>query len=556
MKKKRPLVNSVPGLVLSIVMFMLMQIIIVVSGVRFGGRTFNLLGMEIGISSINGIMSMLLIGSVFLIIKNGRTVGTIIGIVALAISTTSVVAKILATHDASALPGVCINVVGALIALLYANQLKLVEKKEDHLEMMVITDVLTGLANKQGIIEELHQYVKAKKPFYLLLMDLDNFKVVNDSMGHTVGDKILIEVCNRLSKINNSGGVLGRSGGDEFLMIVPDTKGTDIESILNSCLEMIGRQIDIEEQDYSYSPGVSIGVSHFPDNCDTPDDLLKYADSAMYAAKQNGRNQYFIFNNEMKENMTNELKMEELVREALINDWFYLVFQPQYNTSDKELYGFETLIRCRDNQGQNIGPASFIPVAEKSSLILDIDHWVIKHAIYEFARMLKGKEKKSMLSINISSKHLFEPDFVDTIKYYIEESGCPADCIEIEITEYCVMMSLDNASGVLNQLKDMGVHIALDDFGTGYASLSYLNKLPIDLLKIDKSFIDQMGVGNGEEFVSAIISMGHLCSCKVIAEGVETTDQLGVLDRLGCDYIQGYVWGKPMEADKAEALMS
>ena len=230
----------------------------------------------------------------------------------------------------------------------------------------------------------------------------------------------------------------------------------------------------------------------------------------------------------------------------------FLVYQPQFIGADKKLLGFETLLRMKVPEEGIISPAEFIPAAEKSDLIFDIDHYVLDRAMREFAEPIKKAGCSYMLSINISARHITSPDFVDDVKQAVERSGFPVECLEIEITEYCFVASIDDAIRNINLLKEMGVKIALDDFGTGYASLSYLSKLPIDLVKIDKSFVDNIETDETAcDFISAVISIGHILGCKVISEGVESEAQLDLLIDRECDYIQGYVWGKPLEYSAA-----
>ena len=253
--------------------------------------------------------------------------------------------------------------------------------------------------------------------------------------------------------------------------------------------------------------------------------------------------------------MEESVKLENLLRKAIDNDLFYLKFQPQFSTEDKILRGFETVIRLNDESGNAVSPQIFIPAAENLNLIVDIDRWVLANAM-KTGKTLISNNPDIKISINISVKHIFDDSFLSDIENNMEKYDFPAENLEIEVTESLFISSVKRAGEILSELKRLGIYIALDDFGTGFASLSYLNTLPIDLLKIDKSFIDKLSEkGRNNDFVNAIISMGHLLNFEVISEGVESKEQLATLRDFNCDYIQGYIWGKPMLLADANKLI-
>ncbi len=281
---------------------------------------------------------------------------------------------------------------------------------------------------------------------------------------------------------------------------------------------------------------------------------MKYSDIAMLHATMSKKNRILFYEPQMEEKLKRQVEVEKIIKKALSNNWFYLVFQPQFSTQEKKLRGFEALLRLRDPSGNNLSPAEFIPAAEKNDLILEITDWVLLNSLKTFTKYVQGTD--ITLSINISSKNMESRQFVSKIKEALSATGFPAKNLEVEITEYCLLQSFDQTIENIKALREIGVQVALDDFGTGYSSLSYLEKLPINLLKIDKSLVDDIESNlKSQQFVSAVIYMGHLMGCEVICEGVETESQLQLLRDNKSDFIQGYVWGKPMEFDKARELL-
>lgn len=444
--------------------------------------------------------------------------------------------------------------IGTLILLcMQHNHIKKTEQNEKSIYSLYATDPLTGLNNRRSVMEHIKGKIKAKEPFSLLFFDLDNFKNINDTMGHACGDAILCETADRLRKFADGSVYLGRTGGDEFAVIISGRTDEDTRKFADNCLRVLAEKIHTEKFDYYAT--FSAGAARFPEDGTDCESLFSFADTAMHKAKSSGKNRICFFDAEMLSEIHNELNLETEIRNALKYNRFYLVFQPQFEAETKHLRGFETLLRLKDSEGTPIPPSKFIPVAEKSGLILDIDRWVLRHAMQAFSEQTAGPE--FVVSVNVSARHITDCGLADEIKALLDETGFPAEMLEVEVTESCFIADVDEAINTLLQVKKLGVKIALDDFGTGYASLSYLQKLPIDLLKIDKSFIDDMTERNDSgDFVKAIISIGHMFHCKVISEGVELESQLKILKELGCDYIQGYIWGKPQEHSSAIQLIA
>lgn len=447
--------------------------------------------------------------------------------------------NMLQTKDSTAAPGVCFLTASVFAIALIRNGIR----KEQNLSNM---DMLTGIANRRSMVALIHEYVERKEPFYLLYMDLDHFKYLNDIQGHEKGDKVLKQVVELWKTVDRKQTTLGRIGGDEFLCLVSRKTPIDIEDLAAQYVSVLSNWRD-EDKYSGFYLSASVGIAAYPEDARNVKEMLRKADIAMYSAKKDGRNNYCKYDAWFDRAFLREQNVEIILREAFKNHKFYLVYQPQFETATKKIHGFEALIRLDNGNGEQIGPGEFIPVAEKSTLIIEIGEFVLREATKDFASYMR-EHRDLTLSINISAKQILSDDFVNLVKEILQENQFPPECLEIEITEYCLMDATEEAIAVINELKQIGIHLAMDDFGTGYSSLSYLTRLPIDMIKIDKSLIDTISEG---EIVSAIIPMGHALGCKLIAEGVEEQRQVELLSQKGCDYVQGFIWGKPMSFDKA-----
>ncbi|MBR1724571.1 MAG: EAL domain-containing protein, partial [Ruminococcus sp.] len=327
----------------------------------------------------------------------------------------------------------------------------------------------------------------------------------------------------------------------------------DIINTIRKYEAVLGDRLTIDNCDFYIT--ASFGYAEFPADANTKDLVFSYADAAMQEVKRaNSSNHLLRFDPNMVKN-ERTLEIEGMIRAALENDTIYFNLQPQFDMEHK-LRGFEALARMRDENGNNISPAEFIPVAEKVGLIDKLDGAVFRKSAMFFGELLSKTGADLTLSINTSVRHLMKNDFLDEIRSLIRESGIPAEKLEIEITESIMIDSVDKALKCIDELKDMGVKLAIDDFGTGYSSLSYLNNFPANLLKIDKSFIDKMNQSDSsKQYVAAIISIGHIMGFDVISEGVEESEQLDTLRSIGCDFIQGFIWGRPMMPEAVEELV-
>ncbi|MGN1090096.1 MAG: putative bifunctional diguanylate cyclase/phosphodiesterase, partial [Huintestinicola sp.] len=478
--------------------------------------------------------------------KKGRLISAIL----IGFSMFTNLRAILVGHVLTPIPGV-MNLVVFLISI------EVLCKQFENREKDIITDFLTELNNRRGVVQILSEKVAQENPFYVMYIDLENFKLINDNLGHRCGDSALKTISERITETVGSSGTLGRIGGDEFVLVLSDK--CDPTQTAERIISVIGEKIPVSTGETSVDCYVSafVGITRFPDDAADADTLIKYADIAMYHSSRNRERRICFFTKQMEEELSRQMELERLIKEGLANNYFYLVYQPQYKINGKQLRGFESLIRLKNPDGVFVSPGEFIPVAEKTDLILKIDDYVIRRVMKEFKEPLKHAAASFTVSINISAKNIATVGFAERVKEMIKEADFPASCLEIEITEYCLVRSLEVTIENIEKLREIGVKIALDDFGTGYTSLSYLAKLPINLLKIDKSLIDDIESDEkSREFANAVISMGHLMGCEVISEGVENEAQLSLLGGQDCDFVQGFVWSRPLEYGTAVELCS
>ena len=465
----------------------------------------------------------------------------------------------LLNNNNSVLPGVSISIVGIATILIVHLYLVSLEKKERELFALAHTDALTDLPNRRSLKQKMLSLISNSRNsngrFAVAMIDLDNFKNINDTIGHDWGDKVLSEIAVRWKSIVTENDYICRLGGDDFALVVNNYKSLEeLDNHLHQFLDKVMEKFILKGKDYFVT--ASMGVSIFPNDSNETSQLLKYADMAMFVAKNQGKKRLVYFDNMMNDAVENNVEVEHVIRRALETDTFRLVYQPQFDIKTKKLRGFETLIRLSDSEGKQVSPADFVPIAEKSSLIIDVDKWVLRHAMMDFLPFVE-KIPEMILSVNISANHILDDSFIGDIDRILEDTHFPEKNLEIELTESVFVNSLERAKTIMEKLKDRGIKIALDDFGTGYSSLSYMRDLPFDLLKIDKSFVDTINDGPKEEsFVAAIISLGKVMQFDIISEGVEEQNQLDVLKKLGCDFVQGYIWGKPLSLDRAIEVMA
>ncbi len=436
---------------------------------------------------------------------------------------------------------------------------KLMEEKEEKLNYLAFIDVLTELPNRKMIINRLDLLamlsLNTKENFVVVFIDLDNFKRINDSKGHHIGDLLLKATALRLQTLIHKEDMLGRLGGDEFALIIQrKLKESEIFEYVEGLRVALTESFIIENSEFAIS--ASFGISIYPKDGVDSAELLKCADTAMYKAKDNGKNGVQFFNKEMKNEVLKKIEFEKRLRASLQNNELFLVFQPQYCTDSQQLRGFEALVRWRSPDLGLISPNDFIPVAEETGYIVPMGEWILKEACKLVKSIQNEYHVDVVISVNVSSVQIIDPSFVQMVKSVLEETKCSGRYLELEVTESVLISSIENVVGIFTELRDMGIKIALDDFGTGYSSLSYLQKLPIDTLKIDKSFVDSItNITSGKQMIGSIISLVHKMEIGVVAEGVETKQQLEYLRNQDCDYIQGFLWGKPLEINKLFILL-
>ena len=456
--------------------------------------------------------------------------------------------------------GVCIGIIESardITAHLEAQD-ELREQK-NFLHYQANHDALTGLANRILFDERLEKSIAFSKrnqtKMALLFIDLDHFKEINDSLGHKAGDQVLKIVTLRLEQTIRKEDTLARLGGDEFTVVMEGLKNAQDASVLaQKILQVLTEPIMVDETEIYI--GCSIGISLYPDNGDTPQDLLKNADAAMYKAKNEGRNNFQYYSSEMTEQAFERVLMETKLRGGLKNEEFVVYFQPQIDGTNGLLTGMEALVRWQSPSMGLVSPAKFLPIAESTGLIVELDRFVMKSAMTQHAKWHKEGLNPGVLAMNLTVKQLQQKDFIEMLERLIKETQCSVEHIELEVTEDQIMTNPQEAIEILKRINALGVKLAVDDFGTGYSSLSYLKKLPISKLKIDQSFVRDLPDDEEDAAITkAIIALAHSLNLRVIAEGVETKEQKEFLIKNGCKNIQGYFYSKPIPANEMKTFL-
>ena len=419
-------------------------------------------------------------------------------------------------------------------------------------------DALTGLPNRALLQDRVEQALqKARRngeKVALLLLDLDNFKSINDSVGHSIGDKLLQEVAKRVVDSSHSIDTVCRPGGDELLILLPDIRRLEaIGDYIERLLQDIAAPIQLDSGRYDLS--ASVGVSVYPDDSDNLESLHRHADAAMYLAKSEGRNRYHFFSSNIETSTRARHLLESHMRRALEQGVFEAFYQTKFDASRQAICGMEALVRWRNGEGKLVSPAEFIPVAEETGLIVPIGKYMLLQACTD-ARRLLDQGMPISVSVNISAVQFREESFLAMVKSTLSRTGLPPTLLELEITEGVLAHDMAKAAVLLAELKKLGVGIAIDDFGTGYSSLAYLKQLPIDVLKIDQGFIrDMLSDRSDAAIIEAIIRMGQALGLGLVAEGVEQQAQVDRLLELGCRTMQGYLYCRPMPFAQLEQLL-
>ena len=511
-----------------------------------GSFTIPIVSLQGIIAAVNALCCIIM---VFIDFKKGSKIAfTIMGIsIALALI------PIFTVHSLAPLPGIVSNIVSLVSIIIIYSFYK-------RSSMNSLTDFITGLPNRRYYVKEVNERLSVKQTFYLACIEIEDFKNINDVYGIRAADFILVDTAKKLKGKLGENEMLFRITGGLFAMLlnektVPEEK---LKNVIRSEVMMLppkeGEDLLVKN---SCIVSLAAGIVHIGSNDNYKDSasVMRDAEIALMEARKLQNQKMCLFSDSLKKLDFEQKEAEFLIKDAMQNNYFYLVYQPQFTTNEKKLRGFETLIRCKKPDGSIISPANFIPAAEKTNLITSIDDYVLRRAMTEFKPVVVNEKKDFVLSINVSAKNIGTENFAQKLKQIIDEIQFPPENLEIEITEYSFAESMETTVENILSLKSLGVQIALDDFGTGYTSIAQLMKLPVTLLKIDKSLIDNIETDPVMcDMVDSVIYMGHIMNCEVISEGVENENQLEILKEHKCDFIQGFVWGKPLDFDSAVSL--
>lgn len=428
---------------------------------------------------------------------------------------------------------------------------------EGRIQYMAHFDALTGLPNRAQLDDRAKYSIslaqRRQEPLALMFLDIDNFKDINDTLGHSIGDALLIELAKRLRLLLREEDTVSRLGGDEFIFLLPGVDAHRVSHVAQKLLDTIAEPYRIKQYDLNVTG--SIGIALYPDDGTDLETLFKRADSAMYRAKQEGRNNYSFFTKEMQASSVRRLQLVNELRKALERDQLQLHYQPQASIRDGRIVGAEALLRWTHPELGSVSPAEFIPAAEDSRLILPIGEWVLRHAARQAKKWMQDGLAPLVMAVNLSAVQFRHPDLPSLVTRILDEENLPPEYLDLELTEGAAMHNPQSAIAVMNDLHERGVRMSIDDFGTGYSSLSYLKKFKVYKLKIDQSFVRDISTDQEDRsIVSAIINMAKSLGLQTIAEGVETAGQLAFLREQGCDEMQGYFFSKPLPADQFEVF--
>ena len=532
---------------------------VLVNGSSTSDQMVFLFGRPMPIRTLTGAFSSLFNLCVILMVVIYKKPGFIVSIVTLIAQYPTLIIN-LVRGNVNVIPGFFTNSLIIVTIIILYRFIRNKDRYQEKMRNLAITDRLTKLPNRFAASELSDARIKKNEPFGFAIVSLNNFKGISNALGQQTGDQILIQVGKRWQDLADSGKTGTRDfvafrKNNEFAIIVSDYLSEDeLRNTLECYEEALREKLIIDNCDFALS--ASIGFSSFPEDAYDTETLVNNAYTAMYKAYETTHSGCIVrFTPDIVKNDTS-IEIERKIRYALENNQVYFNLQPQFDMNHR-LRGFEALARIKDVNGKQINPADFIPVAEKAGLVDSIDREVFSASAKFFGKLLKKTKSDLILSVNVSVHHLLRINFIEELKEILASSEVPAKNLEIEITESVMIESVEKAMDRIKQIKAMGISIAIDDFGTGYSSLSYLSSFPADVLKIDRSFIVNMGSGMAaKSYVAAIIAIGHIMKYKVIAEGVETADQLENLSEAGNDYVQGFLWGRPLEPEEAAKLVS
>ena len=518
-----------------------------------------LAGQPVPLRSLTGAVSSLTTLCTILLVAYYKKAGFVVSLTFLICQFPSILMGIFLGHNFISIAGLFTNALAIVtIVLLYRNGRE-IDLFQNRLRDQAATDTLTGLPNRFACSEMIAALEKRNERHAVAVVNLNNFKRINNTMGLATGNAVLLQIAARWREAADHGltgtvDFVTCQGGDEFSIILRGYRSDeDVLKSIRFYKSLLEEKITVDGCDYYLN--ASIGYALFPEDALTGDELLSCANAAMYASKRGIGDERICHYSASLTDAERALETERKIRSALDNNGLFFVLQPQFDINHR-LSGFEALARMRDADGSVISPAEFIPIAEKTGLVDRIDHVVFKQSAEYFGELIRKTHTDSTLSVNVSVRHLMKNDFLDDVREILKTTQIPPNQLEIEITESIMIDSVDKALQCIGEIKKMGIKIAIDDFGTGYSSLSYLSSFPADMLKVDKAFIDKMNTNeSSKQYVAAIISIGHVMNFAVICEGVEKADQLDTLSSIGCDFIQGFIWGRPMSPEDATALV-
>ena len=545
------------GYIAFLFIYILASVLITIVSRSNGTMLIN--GNRIPLSAFAGVFSSLSNICIIMLVISYGTLGFVTSLVMMLLQFPVILTSILKHNIVGNIPGIFSNTFSIIVSIAIFVNKKRNEKLRVRMAEQAITDRLTGLPNRFACSELFRELIGSKTKFVVVSIDINNFKNINDTMGFDIGNKVLTGIAMLWKNIAESGAsgtndFVARLSGDEFAIIIRDYKSEkDIETAIKKYESSLSNKLNVDGYDLYIT--ASFGYAEYPTDADNIDNLFTYADAAMTELKRTNSSEHILRYSPDILKLERTLEIEHKIRTALEKDNVFFNLQPQYDMEHK-LRGFEALARMKDENGDFISPGEFIPVAEKVGLVDKLDGAVFRKSSEFFGELLRKYNLDIILSVNVSVRHLMKKDFIEEIKSILQNSNIPPKNLEIEITESIMIDSVDKALQVINAIEEMGVQIAIDDFGTGYSSLSYLNRFPANLLKIDKSFIDKVNDNDfSKQYVASIIAIGHIMGFNVISEGVEEDEQISVLKEIGCDYIQGYIWGRPLPEEQAEKLV-
>ncbi len=508
-------------------------------------------------SQLSGIFTSIRLILLVIIVLIGKKAGMIISFVIIGVSSIPILPEMIFAKSYNSLPGLAGNICAIIILYILYDFIKNINIYNRMLHMLSQQDPLTGMHNLTAVRDDIEKRIKNGDTFYVSFLYIENFGAINDMMGRDFGNTVLKTLAGRLIGNTVEGEYGGKNGDSEFVLVVnvakdcqdPVAEREEVASRLRQFIKQVKRPLIIENTEITLEPRAA--VVKYPDDGNDINELYRHLDDTIAHYRNQSKMELAFYDANVTNELTENGKIEDRLFRALSTDEIHLVFQPQFDLETGNLRGFETLSRLEDENGKPIRPDKFIAVAEKTNLIFRIDNWVLLHAIKTFKDVVK-KHPDLIISVNISANHLQKSGYADYVLRTLRDNDFPNKNLEIEITETVFAASIDTVREALTKLRDNQVKVALDDFGTGYASLSYLSQLPVNLLKIDKTFIDKMDNSDmDKDFIKLIISMGHVLHTKVLAEGVENEKEKSALQEWGCDMVQGYLTGKPMEFEKA-----